>query len=167
MKNKHSAQLYNTLLTLSRNIFFYTKIGLGDNFENRINLMFIHFSILMIIYKIKEKKFSQSQYDSLFHCIENDLRELGLGDVSVNSKMKIFNKILYDILLKFGFYNSTEKKFKLNRDLICKYFILLKDPKSTRFEDFELYFVNFFNFCFEIELDYLVEESIKFTYGRT
>ena len=72
--------------------------------------MFIHFSILMIIYKIKEKKFSQSQYDSLFHCIENDLRELGLGDVSVNSKMKIFNKILYDILLKFGFYNSTEKK---------------------------------------------------------
>ena len=129
--------------------------------------MFIHFSILMIIFKRKEQKFSQSQYDSLFHCIENDLRELGLGDVSVNSKMKIFNKILYDILLKLGFYNSTEKKFKLNRDLICKYFILLNDPKSTKFEDFELYFVNFFNFCFEIELDYLVEESIKFNYGRT
>ena len=32
--------------------------------------------------------------------IENNLRELGFGDVSVNKKMKDFNKILYDILLK-------------------------------------------------------------------
>ena len=35
-----------------------------------------------------------------FHNIENNLRELGFGDVSVNKKMKDFNKILYDILLK-------------------------------------------------------------------
>ena len=129
--------------------------------------MFVHFSIFMIIYKLKDKKFSQSQYDSLFNCIENDLRELGLGDVSVNSKMKILNKILYDILLKLGSYNQTEKKFIISRNLIYKYFDQLNDPKSTKFEDFELYFVNFFNFCFEIELDYMVEKSIKFDYGRT
>ena len=33
-----------------------------------------------------------------FHNIEYNLRESGLGDVSVNKKMKEFNKILYDIL---------------------------------------------------------------------
>ena len=43
----------------------------------------------------------------LFHNIENNLRELGFGDVSVNKKMKDFNKILYDILLKIEF-----EKFK-------------------------------------------------------
>ena len=61
--------------------------------------MFIHFSIMMIIFK-KKKKFDQKSYDILFHNIENNLRELGFGDVSVNKKMKDLNKILYDILLK-------------------------------------------------------------------
>ena len=96
----HNNELYNTLLTLSRNLFFYNKITLKDTFETRIYLMFIHFSLMMIIYKKKGKKFNQKSYDSLFFNIENNLRELGYGDVAVNKKMKDLNKILYDILLK-------------------------------------------------------------------
>ena len=92
--------MYNTLLSLSRNIFFYKKINLNDNFETRIYLMFLHFSIMMIISKKKGIKFDQTKYDSLFHNIENNLREMGFGDVSVNKKMKELNKVLYDILLK-------------------------------------------------------------------
>ena len=52
----HKYDLYNILLKLSRNIFFYKKIELPDNFETRIYLMFLHFSIFMIIYKKKRKK---------------------------------------------------------------------------------------------------------------
>ena len=66
---KHSTELYNTLLSLSRNIFFYQKINLPDNFETRIYLMFIHFSIMMIVTKKKGKKFDQKSYDLLFHNI--------------------------------------------------------------------------------------------------
>ena len=55
--------------------------------------MFFHFSILMIVSK-KGTKFDQKSYDLLFHNIENNLRELGFGDVGVNKKMKEFNKIL-------------------------------------------------------------------------
>ena len=97
---KHNIDLYNTLLVLSRNIFFYDKLELLDKFETRIYLMFIHFSIMMIIFKKKKNKFDQDSYDSLFQNIENNLRELGFGDVAVNKKMKELNKILYDILLK-------------------------------------------------------------------
>ena len=50
---KHNPDLYNILLTLSRNIFFYSKIKLPDNFETRIYLMFMHFSIMMIATKKK------------------------------------------------------------------------------------------------------------------
>ena len=56
--------------------------------------MFMHFSIMMIITKKKGKRFDQKSYDILFHNIENNLRELGFGDVSVNKKMKDFNKLL-------------------------------------------------------------------------
>ena len=103
----HTNDLYNTLLSLSRNIFFYKKIGLPDTFETRIYLMFIHFSVMMIVFKNKGKKFNQKSYDSLFHNIENNLREMGFGDVSVNKKMKDFNKLLYDILLKLNKKNDV------------------------------------------------------------
>ena len=84
-KNKfHKYNLYNTLLILSRNIFFYKKVGLSDTFETRIYLMFFHFSIMMIIFKIKKVRFDQKEYDSLFDNIEYNLRELGFGDVSVS-----------------------------------------------------------------------------------
>ena len=64
-------------------------------------LMFFHFSIINdCLQKKKGKKFDQKIYDNFFNNIEYNLRELGFGDVSVNKKMKEFNKIMYDILLK-------------------------------------------------------------------
>ncbi|MEC7099378.1 MAG: ubiquinol-cytochrome C chaperone family protein [Pseudomonadota bacterium] len=158
--NKHERDLYNTLLSLSRNIFFYTKIKLKDTFDTRIFLMFIHFSIMMIVFKKKGKKFNQDSYDSLFHNIENNLREAGFGDVSVNKKMKDFNKQLYDILLKIE--NKNNNSFKLNKELVIKYFNELDEPNKDKFIEFDDYFKNFYNFCFELPLDNMIREAINF-----
>ena len=162
----HTNELYNTLLTLSRNLFFYNKIKLNDTFETRIYLMFFHFSIMMIIFKKKEKKFEQSAYDSLFFNIENNLRELGYGDVAVNKKMKDLNKILYDILLKIN--NSENDSFRINKSLIIKYFNQLNDKDSQKYLDFERYLNDFYKFCFELSLKNMIREAIKFKdYGCT
>ena len=162
----HTIELYNTLLTLSRNLFFYNKIKLNDTFETRIYLMFFHFSIMMIIFKKKEKKFDQSAYDSLFFNIENNLRELGYGDVAVNKKMKDLNKILYDILLKIN--NSENDSFRINKSLIIKYFNQLNDKDSQKYLDFERYLNDFYKFCFELSLENMIREAIKFKdYGCT
>ena len=120
MNQKHNSDLCNTLLFLSRNLFFYTKITLKDNFESRIYLMFIHFSIMMLIYKEKGKKFDQRDYDSLFHNIENNLRELGFGDVSVNKKMKVIVTKFYSILVDFK--NFTKISKDENSNILRKYF---------------------------------------------
>tara|TARA_B100000989_G_scaffold227161_1_gene174269 strand:+ start:575 stop:1075 length:501 start_codon:yes stop_codon:yes gene_type:complete len=157
----HTNDLYSTLLNLSRNIFFYKKIGLPDTFETRIYLMFIHFSVMMIVFKNKGKKFNQKSYDSLFHNIEYNLREMGFGDVSVNKKMKDFNKLLYDILLKLNKKNDVNE-FKINEKLIIDYFKDLKDTKNTKYIDFERYFSNFYNFCFEIPLDNMIRDLLNF-----
>ena len=157
----HTNDLYSTLLNLSRNIFFYKKIGLPDTFETRIYLMFVHFSVMMIVFKNKGKKFNQKSYDSVFHNIENNLREMGFGDVSVNKKMKDLNKLLYDILLKLNKKNDVNK-FKINEKLIIDYFKDLKDTKNTKYIDFERYFSNFYNFCFELPLDNMIRDSLNF-----
>ena len=162
----HTIELYNTLLTLSRNLFFYNKIKLNDTFETRIYLMFFHFSIMMIIFKKKEKKFDQSAYDSLFFNIENNLRELGYGDVAVNKKMKDLNKILDDILLKIN--NSENDSFRINKSLIIKYFNQLNDKDSQKYLDFERYLNDFYKFCFELSLENMIREAINFKdYGCT
>ena len=159
-KKKHNAELYNILLKLSRNIFFYKKIQLNDSFETRIFLMFFHFSILMIIFKKKGEKFDQDEYDNVFNSIEYNLRELGFGDVSVNKKMKDFNKILYDILLKID--NNSEYDFKLNKKLVTKYFSSLKGENDPKTVDFERYFDKFYKFCFELPLQNMIREALNF-----
>ena len=159
-KKKHNTDLYNILLHLSRNIFFYKTINLKDSFETRVFLMFFHFSIFMIIFKKKGNKFNQNEYDNVFFNIENNLRELGLGDVSVNKKMKDLNKILYDILLKIN--ESEENNFIINKKLVLKYFSSLNDQKNSKIDDFERYFINFYKFCFELPLENMIRESLNF-----
>jgi cytochrome b pre-mRNA-processing protein 3 len=156
---KHNSDLYNTLLTLSRNLYFYKDIKLKDSFETRIYLMFIHFSIILLIFKQQKIQFPQVSYDHLFFSIENNLRELGFGDVSVNKKMKDLNKILYDILLKI---NESNKSFTINKKLILKYFVEIKDLNSPKYTLFNDYFIKFYHFCFELGHKNMIKDAIKF-----
>mgnify|MGYP001264211249 CR=1 FL=1 len=121
--------------------------------------MFMHFSIMLIIYKKKNLAFPQNSYDDLFHCIENNLRELGFGDVSVNKKMKDLNKIFYDILLKI---NKSKNDFKINEKLIYKYFAEIENSNNKKDEKFDQYFTKFYDFCFEINPENMIKETLKF-----
>ena len=156
---KHNTDLYNTLLSLSRNLIFYDKIKLNDTFETRIYLMFLHFSLILIIFKKKKITFPQNKYDDLFFCIENNLRELGYGDIAVNKKMKTFNKILYDILLKI---NNSKNDIEINEKLLKKYFSELDNLELYKYKLFERYFVKFYNFCFELSPKNMIKEALKF-----
>ena len=160
--------LYNTLLSLSRNLYFYNELKLKDTFETRVYLMFFHFSVMMIIFKKKGSKFDQNSYDSFFQNIENNLREMGFGDVSVNKKMKDLNKILYDILLKI--FIENDQNIQINEKLILKYFRDLdKDENNSNLLKIKSYFLEFYNFCFEQPLDNVIRDAIKFkkSYGST
>ena len=157
--NKHNTLLYTTLLQLSRNLYFYKEIGLKDTFETRVYLMFLHFSLILIIYKLKNLKFPQDSYDSLFLCIENNLRELGQGDVAVNKKMKDLNKIFYDILLKI---NLKKDRFDISKNLVVKYFDEFNEANNKKYDLFARYFVNFYDFCFELSPESMIKDAIKF-----
>ncbi len=122
--------------------------------------MFIHFSIMMIVSKKKGVKFDQKEYDLLFFNIENNLRELGFGDVSVNKKMKDLNKQLYDILLKIE--NKSSKEFTLDKKLIFQYFNQFENKEMSKYDEFERYFIDFYNFCFELPVNNMIREAINF-----
>ena len=114
---------------------------------------------MLIIHKKKGTRLPQQDYDGLFYCIENDLRELGFGDVSVNKKMKNINKIFYDILLKI---NKSNNDFEINKDLVLKYFEYLRDLNLDKYELFAQYFTKFYHFCFELNPKTMIKDAIKF-----
>ena len=71
---------------------------------------------------------------------------------------------MYDILLKIESKKSNDKKFKINEQLLQKYFNF-SDKKNDYEKDlFYDYFVSFFNYCFAKTSNNMVEESINFNF---
>ena len=93
--------LYNKIISLTREKFFYTEISLKDELITRIYLVLFHLAFILELLKKnnKNKKLAQNIYDSFFINIDLHLREIGHGDVSVNKKMKDLIKLFYEILL--------------------------------------------------------------------
>ena len=160
---KHNNKLYNKLIELSRDKFFYEKVKLTDDFQTRILLIFFHLAI--ILKKAKGKKYqkkTQAVFDNIFLNIEYHLRELGHGDVVVNKKMKTLNKIFYNILLKMEINNDNKLVFKKN--IINEHFILNDNNNSKIVSKLEEYYGNFCNFCFELEDEIMLKGQIDYKY---
>ena len=133
---------------------------LKDSFETRINLIFVHFSLLIISFEKREKKFPQKIFDNIFLNIEYHIRELGHGDVSVNKKMKTLTRFFYDILLKIN--KSKLKEYETNDKLLKTYFEPISTNSSTLITSLSVYFNDFYNFCFELESDNMLKGQINF-----
>ncbi len=159
---RHNNQLYNKLIRLSRDKFFYDKINLSDDFETRILLIFFHLAIILKIAKgSKHNKKSQEIFDNIFLNIEYHIRELGYGDVAVNKKMKNLNKIFYDILLNL---DKEKLLFSSNTDLLKKYFFTKGKTQDEKMLKLAEYLRKFKDFCFDLDVNIMLNGSIDFKY---
>ena len=158
---KHTNKLYNKLVELSRNKFFYSDIKLADNFETRVLLIFFHFIIILRLKKDnKLKKIFQDIFDNIFQNIEINIRELGYGDTKVNNTMKNLNKIFYDILYKLD--KNNEDSFQERLDLLNKYFFNNKKNIDENTHKLAKYMDQFSDFCFDLNIDNVLNGSIEF-----
>ena len=158
---KHSNELYNKLVELSRNKFFYNDLKLTDNFESRALLIFFHFIIILRLKKnTKYKKNFQDMFDNIFQNIEINIRELGYGDTKVNNTMKNLNKIFYDILYKLD--KNHFSSFSEQSDLLNKYFYNEKKNNEQNIDKLAKYMDQFNDFCFDLNIDNVLKGSIEF-----
>ena len=159
--------LYNNILLLSRNKLFYTKFNLEDTFHNRINLIFFHVSFLFA--KIKQsdssesfKKFNQGMFDLIFLRIEQNMWEIGYGDVVVNKNMKFLVKNFYNILLNCENFNKRNLESK--NEFLSKY-LKTKDIKTSNNNDrLSAYFTEYCSFCFDLSQDSVLSGKLNFIY---
>ena len=165
--NTRESILYNNILFLSRNKLFYTKFDLADTFENRIHLIFIHISFLLI--KINHKKdtkiyknFYQKLFDFLFKQIELNMREIGYGDVLINKNMKYLVKSFYNVLLNCEKYK--EKTPESKNIFFNKYLKSNIKPKLANYVPLVKYFNKFQAFCFDLSSDSVLSGDLNFNY---
>ena len=107
-KKNNTLPLYNKIVLLTRKNFFYKDFNLSDSFSNRIYLIFFHLCFILIVLKKKKIKKNDQQaiFDYFFKQIELNCRELGYGDIGVNTKMKSLVKIFYEILIQCSYWEE-------------------------------------------------------------
>ena len=81
--------IYNNLVTLTRNKALYKSFKVQDSFSDRLIFFLLHFAFFLKIYKENNnKELLQDIYDYTFRQVELSIREIGYGDQSINKKMK-------------------------------------------------------------------------------
>ena len=120
-KNKYkdiTPEIYQNIIERSRSKFFYLKLDIDDNFESRFDIIILHSFIIFYFLKNiteNEKKLSQLLFDYMFNDFDNNLREMGFGDIAVNKKMKVFVTAFYGRIAQYSkgmdaYYSNNDIK---------------------------------------------------------
>ena len=166
-KNKiQTEQLYNKIVSLSRQKFLYREFHISDTFFARINLIFFHISFILTKLKSNDnlyKDLSQSIFDFMFIQIENNMREVGYGDVSVNKNMKKLINSFYNILIKC-------EKFSLLKDFQKKEFLMFYFADNGSTIDLNIdklinYFEKYHFFSINLSINNIKSGNINFSYN--
>ncbi len=98
-------EIYQNIVERSRSKFFYLNLDIQDDIESRFDLIIIH--AFMIFYYFKKlddnrNQYAQSLFDTMFNDFDNNLREMGFGDIAVNKKMKVFITAFYGRISQYS-----------------------------------------------------------------
>ena len=162
-KKKDILPLYNKIVFLTRESFFYKDFKLTDSFSNRIYLIFFHLSFILIVLKNREseKINQQNIFDFFFKQIELNCRELGYGDVTVNKKMKSLINLFYEILMQCE--NWKQLQIDNKNYLLLNFFSSNYDNKILTGK-LANYFDKFTLFIEDISLNSITKGVFNFVY---
>ena len=133
MSNNYN-NIYNNLVTLTRNKELYKDFKNQDTFSDRLLFFLLHFAFFLKIYKENnDKKLLQDIYDFVFRQVELSIREIGYGDQSINKKMKEYLNLFYGMIDKIHDWDDLSKESRtvllekfldnaINADYLVDYF---------------------------------------------
>lgn len=89
--------LYAETIHAARRTAFYTELGVPDSPEGRFEMLAL--TAFLVLRRLKTepgaKDIAQAYFDVMFEDIDSNLRELGVGDISVGKKVKKLAESFY------------------------------------------------------------------------
>jgi len=99
------SQTYQNIIERSRSKFFYLNLEIEDSFEARFDIIILHSFLIFHYFKQlndNKSQFAQKLFDFMFSDFDNNLREMGFGDIAVNKKMKVFISAFYGRISQYS-----------------------------------------------------------------
>lgn len=113
--------LYSAIVAAARNPSFYAEWGVPDTLDGRFELIALH--AFLAIRRLKQSgdnaAFAQALFDTMFADIDRNLREMGVGDLSVGRQVKTMAKAFYGRVVAYerGLAGSDSLDDALRRNL--------------------------------------------------
>ena len=101
----------------------------------------------------------------MFNKIDQNMREIGYGDVTVNKNMKHLIKNFYNILLDCEKYSL--KSLKDKSLFFSNYLKVENDEKDIKNKDLIDYFDKYHAFCLDLTLDSVLKGNLNFNFKQT
>lgn len=90
--------LYELAVRQARAPAFYTRLGVADRIDARFELYTLH--VLLLVMRMRDEgergaDAAQDLFNTYVSALDNALRELGVGDISVGKKMRKLGEAMY------------------------------------------------------------------------
>ena len=96
--------LYLQAARQARRPVFYTSLGVADSGEGRFELYCLHVALVLLRMKGKgaaAAETAQALFDAFVSALDDALREMGVGDISVGKKMRKLGEAFYGRLRSY------------------------------------------------------------------
>ncbi len=101
LRSAHSRNirvLYGAIVAQARTPAFYADYGVPDTVDGRFDLIVLH--LVLFIARLRREgdagqKFGQDLFDTFCHDLDDNLREMGVGDLAVPKRMMRFGEAFY------------------------------------------------------------------------
>jgi cytochrome b pre-mRNA-processing protein 3 len=99
-----AAKLYGSIVTQARDPTFYTVCGVPDTPDGRFGMLIVH--LYLVLERLKREgnagaALSRSLVETFITDMDDCMREMGVGDLSVPRKVKKAAAALYDRIFEF------------------------------------------------------------------
>jgi len=89
--------IYGMIVTQAREPFFYRDLGVSDTVNGRFDLLVLHLWVVLRRLKSIEggMGLAQALFDRFCNDMDDNLREMGIGDLTVPKRMQAFGEAFY------------------------------------------------------------------------
>ncbi len=105
--------LYQSIVEQARQPDFYRVLGVADTLDGRFDMLLLHLSATIDRFRNPDRSVSetgQALFDLFVTDMDHNLRQMGIGDLSVPKKMKKIGQSFYG---RFGAYTRAEDRHAL------------------------------------------------------
>jgi cytochrome b pre-mRNA-processing protein 3 len=100
-RSSHSrtiSAVYGAIVAQARSAVFYADYGVPDTMEGRFDLIVLH--LVLVLHRLGRdsatgRGFGQELFDAFCRDLDDNLREMGVGDLAVPKKMRQFAEAFY------------------------------------------------------------------------